>query len=62
MSGIHSGVASQIIAIEGRALNTKCLAHSLNLAVQDAARQVAMIADILSFAQELNVLVAERTR
>lgn len=57
MSGIHSGVAAQILQQESRALNTKCLAHSLNLAVQDTARQISQIDDILSTVQDLNVLV-----
>ena len=36
MSGVNTGVTTRIQAEEKRALNTKCLAHSLNLAVQDA--------------------------
>jgi hypothetical protein len=32
MSGVNTGVATRILAEEKRALNTKCLAHSLNLA------------------------------
>ena len=57
MSGVNPGVAARIAAEEKRALNTKCLAHSLNLAVQDATKSNSLIDDVLIAIQELNNLI-----
>ena len=56
MSGVNTGVAARIAAEEKRALNTKCFAHSLNLAVQDATKSNSLIGDVLVAIQELNNL------
>ena len=47
MSGVNTGVAARIAAEEKRALNTKCLAHSLNFAAQDATKSNSFIGDVL---------------
>ena len=57
MSGVRTGVSTRIQAEEKRALNTTCLAHSLNLAVQDATNSNSLIGDVLMAVQELNTLV-----
>ena len=57
MSGKHTGVAARILKEESRALNTHCLAHSLNLAVQDTTRQIPQIDDLLATVQELSVII-----
>lgn len=54
MSGVRTGVATRIQAEEKRAINTRCLAHSLNLAVQDATNWNSLIGDVLMAVQELN--------
>ena len=42
MSGVRSGVATQIQQIEHRAVYLHCMGHSLNLAVQDTCRCIKM--------------------
>ena len=56
-SGVNTGVATRIQTEEKRALNTKCLAQSLNLAVQDATKSNSLIGDVLMAVQELNTLI-----
>ena len=57
MSGVNTEVAARIAAEEKRELNTTCLAHSLNLAVQDATKSNSLIGDVLVAIQELNNLI-----
>ena len=39
MSGAKGGVATQLTAIESRALYTHCYCHALNLAIADTINQ-----------------------
>ena len=39
MAGCRTGVASQILSIESRALYTHCYGHSLNLAMRDTIKK-----------------------
>jgi hypothetical protein len=57
MSGIHSGVAARLQQEEPKALNIKCLAHSLNLAVQDSTTTNSILSDAIASVQELNTIV-----
>ena len=47
MKGVRSGVASQILAEEPRAVYTHCYGHSLNLAVNDVFKNIKVIKDAL---------------
>ena len=42
MAGCRTGVASQILSIESRALYTHCYGHSLNLAMCDTIKKLGM--------------------
>jgi hypothetical protein len=53
MSDVNLGVATRIHVEEKCALNTKCLAHYLNLTVQDATKSHSLTGDVLMAVQEL---------
>jgi hypothetical protein len=53
MSGALSGVSSQIIEKEKRAVYIHCSAHCLNLALQDATRSNTLVRDTLDFVREI---------
>jgi len=53
MAGRESGVAKRIQQVESRAVFVHCAAHSMNLAIQDAATAVPIIRDCLSLVHEL---------
>ena len=57
MKGIRSGVATQISAIEPRAVYTHCYGHSFNLACQDMIRSIKVIKDALGTTFELSKLL-----
>ena len=57
MSGVNTGVTARIATEEKRALNTKCLAYSLNLDVQDPTKSNSLIGDVLVEIQQLNNLI-----
>lgn len=57
MAGHLTGVAVQILRIEPKALPMHCLAHSLNLSLQDCAAQSKPIREGLSVAKELHNLI-----
>jgi hypothetical protein len=57
MSGALTGVQSQFKAEESRAVYVHCLAHSLNLVVQDTMRQINDVRDFLNVARELITFV-----
>ena len=57
MSGVKNGVAAKIRAEEPRALYVHCLAHCLNLVLQDASRQVELIRDALELCMGLSQLI-----
>lgn len=52
MAGARSGVAKRIADLEKRALFIHCCTHSLNLAVQDSARNVHCIRDLLELTKD----------
>ena len=62
MSGVNTRVAARIAAEEKRALNTKCLAHSLNLAVQDAIKSNSLIGDLQVAMQELSNFISSSAK
>jgi hypothetical protein len=53
MSGCNSGVAKRISELESRAVFVHCSGHSMNLAVQDAARNVHLIRDTIEFVKDV---------
>jgi len=57
MSGIRSGVATQLTAIEKRALFTHCYCHALNLAIADTIKQSKIFRSALEVAFEITKLV-----
>lgn len=54
MSGRRSGVATQILQEEPRALYLHCMAHCLNLAVQDSCRTIKIMSDSFDTVLELS--------
>lgn len=57
MSGVRSGVSTQIAGSEPRALYTHCYGHALNLATQDAIKGVKLMADTLETVYEITKLI-----
>ena len=57
MSGRLNGVASQIQKEQPNAHYIHCVAHSLNLCLQDCGRKCACIRDALGFSNELVTLI-----
>ena len=57
MSGHVSGVATRLKAEQPAALHVHCLAHSLNLCLQDATRTCIRICDTIEMIRELVKLI-----
>ena len=57
MSGHVSGVASRILKEEPKAHYVHCVAHSLNLCLQECGQKCACIRDALGIATELTTLI-----
>ena len=57
MSGIRTGVATRINALESRALYTHCYGHALNLAVQDTLKSIKVMEQCLEIVHEITKLV-----
>ena len=57
MMGHLHGVATQILAIEPRAIKVHCFAHCLNLCLQDATRKCQPIKAALDLAMEISQLI-----
>jgi hypothetical protein len=57
MQGIRSGVATQILKLQPKALYTHCYGHSLNLACQDMVRNIKQLRDALESTHELSKLL-----
>ena len=57
MQGIRKGVATQIRRKNAAALPVHCFAHSLNLCLQDAGRQISLLRDALDTVREIGKLI-----
>ena len=57
MSGHLTGVATRIQKEEPKAVYVHCVAHSLNLCLQDCAKQCACIRDALGLTNKLSTLI-----
>ena len=53
MKGIRSGVAARIRKDVPQALPVHCLAHCLNLCLQDAGKQINLLRDAIQLVREL---------
>jgi hypothetical protein len=49
MAGSQSGISKRISDTESRALFVHCSGHCMSLAVQDAARNIALVRDTIEF-------------
>lgn len=57
MSGKVAGVSQRISSLEPRAVYVHCLAHSLNLALQDSARALPLYRDMLEYVKDIVNLI-----
>ena len=57
MQGVRKGVATQIRRENPTALPVHCFAHSLNLCLQDAGRQILSLRDSLDTVREIGKLI-----
>ena len=57
MSGQKSGVKTQILKEENRALYIHCFNHALNLGVNDTMKSIQLLKDTLSFSEEIIILI-----
>ena len=57
MSGRRSGVATQILHEEPRAVYLHCMGHTLNLAVQDTCRSIKVMSDTFDTLLEISKAV-----
>lgn len=57
MSGIRNGVQELIKGEEARALYVHCLAHSLNLCVQEVTKKCIIVQNVMDFIYELVQLI-----
>jgi len=63
MAGHVTGVSTRIAELERRALFIHCLAHSLNLAVQESTRRVAQYRDLIEYIKDIiNIIRASPKR
>jgi len=63
MAGHVSGVSTRIAQLERRALFIHCLAHSLNLAVQESTRRVLQYRDLIEYVKDIiNIIRASPKR
>ena len=54
MCGRHTGVATQIQRVEPKALYIHCMAHSLNLAIQDTCQSFSVMSEAFDIVLELS--------
>ena len=54
MCGRHKGVATHIQKVEPRALYIHCMAHSLNLAIQDTCWSISVMSEAFDVVLELS--------
>ena len=57
MSRVHNGVQALIKAEQSEALYVHCLAHSLNLCIQEVTRKCTLIRNIMEFIHDLLQLI-----
>ena len=57
MSGIRNGVQALVKQEEARALYVHCLAHSLNLCVQEVTKKCVIMRNVMDFIYELVQLI-----
>lgn len=57
MQGRKSGVAARILEDEPAALPVHCLAHNLNLCLQDASKQIVSLRDAIELCREIYKLI-----
>ena len=57
MCGRHTGVATHIRGKEPRAMYIHCMAHSLNLAVQDTCRSIQVMSEAFDIVLELSKVI-----
>ena len=57
MQGSRTGVAARVLQEQPAALKVHCLAHSLNLCLQDAARKLPTLRDALELCREIYKLI-----
>ena len=57
MQGIRKGIATQIRSENPAALPVHCFAHSFNLCLQDAGRQITVLRDALDTVREIGKLL-----
>ena len=57
MSGVRSGVSTQIIKEEKWAIYTHCYAHALNLAIGETIKRSKVCCDALDVAFEISKLI-----
>jgi len=57
MSGKITGVSQRILDDEPRAVYVHCLAHSLNLALQESARDLPIYRDMLEYTKDIVNLI-----
>ena len=62
MSGCHTGVQARLKADCPTALYVHCSNHSLDLILQEAAQNVPLVADALSFVQGVSNLIRESAK
>jgi len=59
MSGKYKGVQARFLIDQPKAVFVHCFSHSLNLALQDAAKSSAYVRDLLTCAHESAILIKE---
>ena len=57
MAGHRNGVATQVLAMEPRALYTHCYGHSLNLPMCDTIKKCKLTRDVMDVTHEISNLV-----
>ena len=57
MAGCNTGVATNILAKEPRALYIHCYGHALNLAVQETVKRNSILQDTLDTVEEMTKLI-----
>jgi len=63
MAGNISGVSTRIAQLEKRAVFIHCLAHSLNLAVQESSRSLPIYRDMIEYVKDIiNIIRASPKR